>query len=575
MFLPISHEDLKKILLEAKLVKEENWESAERNARRRRRGVEEVLIERGFINESYLFELIGNFIKVPYVNLKGIKLEEKHFGLLPQDLAKETRCLIFGERDGKLLLASVNPLDTKAIDKVRRAAGQDLIVHFTSERGYRYASRLYNSDVKDELLAIIQSHIKKIDGQTTVGLDLPIVKIVELVLEYAILEQASDVHIEPLSDAVVVRFRVDGELEDKLELPVAVKDALVARIKIMGNLKIDEHRVPQDGRLGFIIDQEEESARVSIIPTLYGEKVVLRLLSEESQSLSLQNIGLNEKNLKIVLGQIKKPFGMILVVGPTGSGKTTTLYAILNILNTEDVNISTIEDPIEYGIRRVNQTQVNHAAGYTFASGLRSLLRQDPDTIMIGEIRDGETAQIAVRAALTGHLVLSTLHTNNAAGAPPRLLDMGVEPFLVASTLNIVIAQRLVRRICLECIVSYKLSSAEIRALSKSYDLLKILGRMQALGAVEKGVKGFSDLNFYRGHGCVRCHGTGYVGRIGVMEVLVNSHAIQQATIKHMSSDEIETIATREAMINMFDDAMQKALLGVTTIEEVLRITRE
>jgi len=289
----------------------------------------------------------------------------------------------------------------------------------------------------------------------------------------------------------------------------------------------------------------------------------------------LQEIGLTKKNHELVSKNIEKPFGMILVVGPTGSGKTTTLYAVLNILNTEGVNISTIEDPIEYGIRRVNQTQVNMTAGYTFASGLRSLLRQDPDTIMIGEIRDGETAQIAVRAALTGHLVLSTLHTNNAAGAPARLLDMGVESFLVASTLNIVIAQRLVRRICIECITSYKLSAAEIKALAREYDLSDILTQMKKLNVVDKSITKFSELNFYKGKGCQRCHHSGYTGRTGVMEVLVNSHAIQQATIKHLSSEDIETIAIQEGMVSIFDDAMQKALLGATTLQEVLRITRE
>ncbi|OGY88904.1 MAG: hypothetical protein A3B30_01005 [Candidatus Komeilibacteria bacterium RIFCSPLOWO2_01_FULL_52_15] len=578
MKLPIAYEDLKALLFERKLIAAPDWNSAEKNASRRRRGIEEVLIERGFFTETFLFELIAQALKTPYVNLRAVKIDDAVFRLLPEQTAQETHCIAFGVSSVKkdtLKMATLNPRDEQALAAVQAALKRQCEWYLMNERSYRYALKLYTTDIKEGLLRIVNEYIQNAQSGVQGGYDVPVVKIFDTILEYAMLEQSSDIHIEPLADAVLIRFRIDGDLQDKIELPINFKDALIARIKILSNLKIDEHRVPQDGRLAFMMDEAEESARVSVIPTLYGEKVVLRLLSDDVQNLSLQDIGLTKRNLDLAMKSIRKPFGMILVVGPTGSGKTTTLYAVLNILNTEDVNISTIEDPIEYGIRRVNQTQVNTVAGYTFASGLRSLLRQDPDIIMIGEIRDGETAQIAVRAALTGHLVLSTLHTNNAAGAIPRLLDMEVEPFLVASTVNVVIAQRLVRRICIECITTYHLASTVIKALAKEYDLRAILERMQELGVIDKSVAHFTDLPFYKGKGCARCHHTGYLGRIGVMEVLVNTHAIQQATIKHMSSEDFEAIALQENMVPIFDDALQKALLGVTTLEEVLRISRE
>ena len=378
-----------------------------------------------------------------------------------------------------------------------------------------------------------------------------------------------------MPDAVVVRFRIDGDLHDKVELPAEVHDAIVARIKILSNLKIDEHRIPQDGRFSFSLEGQEESVRVSVIPAFYGEKMVLRLMTDDAQNFSLENMGFSDKNIAIMNREVKKPFGMILVVGPTGSGKTTTLYSILNALNTEESNICTIEDPIEYGVHRINQTQVNPQAGYDFANGLRALLRQDPDIIMIGEIRDNKTAQISVRAGLTGHLVLSTLHTNNAAGAPPRLLDMGVEPFLLASTLNVVIAQRLVRRICLKCIESYHLTPEEIESLSKEFDLAQMLQRFKDLKWVEDNLNSFNELTFYRGKGCKHCHQSGYSGRVSALEILENSPAIQKLIIKNISSNELQLTAIENGMITIFEDGLQKALLGTTSIAEVLSIKHE
>jgi len=572
--IPISQDELKEILFKSNLVKQEMWDDAIENAHRRRRGVEEVLIERGFFDIRYLYELIGDYLKIPYVNLRKRKLEPEILAELDERVVHKAKAIPFLVDKGVLKVAFVDPKDKEDIALVKKSSKKKIEVNMTSYKNFLYAARLYQRDIKEELNKILADKIVKVDGRPS-EVDIPVTKIVDIILEAAMFEQASDIHIEALPDAVVVRFRVDGDLQDKVELPSSVHDAIVARIKILANLRIDEHRVPQDGRFSFKIEDEEESVRVSVIPAFYGEKVVMRLMTDEAQHLTLEELGFSEHNIQIMNRQMKKPFGMILVVGPTGSGKTTTLYSVLSMLNTEEVNICTIEDPIEYGINRINQTQVNLKAGYTFATGLRALLRQDPDIIMIGEIRDNETAQIAVRAGLTGHLVLSTLHTNNASGAPPRLLDMEVEPFLVASTLNVVIAQRLVRKICLNCIESFHLSKDQLNSLGREFDLDNMLNRFKELKIIEDKYKSFSELTFYRGKGCDRCGGSGYSKRMAVMEVLENTEGIRDLIVKNSPSNELHKQAMADGMITIFEDGMQKVLLGITTIEEVLRIKRE
>lgn len=572
--LPISQDELKKILFDNKIIKEEDWKEAEENAHRRRRGVEEVLMERGFLNSRYLYELISDKMKVPFVNLRKRKLDHEVLNVIDEKTARKAKAIPFALEKGKLKVAFVNPQDKVKLDLVKKVCKKKIDIYLTSYKNFLFASRLYQKDIQEELNQILNDKVLKVDGKPT-EVEIPIIKIIDAILESALFEQASDVHIEALPDAVVIRFRVDGDLHDVVELPSSIHDALVARIKILSNLRIDEHRVPQDGRFSFKIEDEEESVRVSILPAFYGEKIVMRMMTDDAQNLSLEDLGFLEHNQEIMHRQIDKPFGMILVVGPTGSGKTTTLYSVLNILNTEEVNISTIEDPIEYGVHRVNQTQVNPKAGYDFANGLRALLRQDPDIIMIGEIRDNDTAQISVRAGLTGHLVLSTLHTNNATGAPPRLLDMGVESFLVASTLNLVIAQRLVRRICINCIESFKLNKDQLKNLSHEFDMEDMFKRFQELKLIEHNIHSFADLTFYKGKGCSRCNGSGYNKRIALLELLENDKKIQDCIIKNATSAEIEAAAKEQGMITIFEDGMQKALLGMTTIEEVLRIKRE
>jgi type IV pilus assembly protein PilB len=408
--------------------------------------------------------------------------------------------------------------------------------------------------------------------------DLPVIRIVDTLLKHAILQEASDIHIEPDEKEVRVRYRIDGLLHDAMTLPRAVIDGIVARIKILSNLKLDEHRLPQDGRFKIEQDGRRIAFRVSILPVYSGEKVVMRLLDESSKGLTLEGMGLWGQPLEQVHQAIKRPNGMILVTGPTGSGKTTTLYTIMDILNQPQVNISTVEDPIEYKMFRINQTQVNPQIGLTFSQGLRALLRQDPDIIMVGEIRDEETMDIAIHAAMTGHLVLSTLHTNSAAGTIPRLLDMGAEPFLVASTVNLVMAQRLVRRLCPNCRQAYNLDDELINSLKQQIDLERVFEvalKNNLLGKEISKDMDWSKISFYRPGGCSRCRKEGYKGRIGIFEVIEMTEAISEMVAKRATSDEIERQAQKEEMIRMIEDGMIKAIQGVTSIEEILRVTKD
>ena len=379
----------------------------------------------------------------------------------------------------------------------------------------------------------------------------------DTILEYASGEGSSDIHFEAMETTFLIRFRIDGVLRDILSLPKTIHAGIVARIKILSQLKIDEHRIPQDGRFKFKVQENYIALRVSILPSFYGENIVLRILPESARPLSLEELGLTGHNLELVRHNIRKPHGMILVTGPTGSGKTTTLYSVLNILNTTEVKICTVEDPVEYGIGRVNQTQINLQAGLTFAAGLRSLLRHDPDIIMVGEIRDKETAEMAIHSSLTGHLVLSTLHTNDAAGTIPRFLDMGAEGFLVASTLNLVIAQRLVRKICTSCIETYVPSAETITYLKR------FLG------------EGELSHQFYRGKGCPECNRKGYKGRIGIYEILEINDSIRALILKRVAAEEIADAGVKNGMTRLLRDGIDKASGGLTTIEEVLRVVRE
>jgi len=402
--------------------------------------------------------------------------------------------------------------------------------------------------------------------------ELPVIRIVDTLMKHAILQRASDIHIEPMEKEVLVRYRIDGILHDAMTLPKSAASGIVARVKVLSNLKLDEHRLPQDGRFKVDTEEYKYSIRVSILPVFDGEKIVMRLLPETAKGYTLEGLGLRGASLEGVQDNLRKPVGMILITGPTGCGKTTTLYAMMEILNTPGVNISTVEDPIEYRMPRINQTQVNPKIGLTFASGLRALVRQDPDIIMVGEIRDNETCGLAINAALTGHLVLSTLHTTNAAGAIPRLIDMKAEPFLISSTLNVILAQRLVRRLCKEK-EKYTFKESELDNIAKYCDLNRVLEVLRE-EKLAKPRESLTKIPFYRPKPTKECP-EGYSGRIGIYEVLAVTETIKELIVKEATSDQIQDQAQKEGMRTMVEDGFVKAAQGITSIEEVLRVIIE
>ncbi|KKQ52252.1 hypothetical protein A2865_02270 [Candidatus Woesebacteria bacterium RIFCSPHIGHO2_01_FULL_39_17] len=565
MQLPI--ETLKKIIVGSGFVSEADFDDAAKSASELNKDVVDTLIFRGAINEDTVGKLIAEHYDIPFANIRRLNIPPEVLSLIPEKMARVYRIIPFGQEGKVLKLAMENPEDFEALEFAKRNTGLEIEQYFATRDDLVRSLGQYKKGIKEDFEKIISENIKKV-GTTEVGAEeeedlaklaekVPIIKILDTIFSFAISEKASDIHVERQEEEVVIRFRIDGVLRDIVKFPRGVEAALVARIKILSNLKIDEHRVPQDGRYKFIIDEDVVSLRISIIPGFYGENVVMRLLQETNRPLSLEELGLVGHNLEIIRANITRPHGMILVTGPTGSGKTTTLYSILNILNTIEVKICTIEDPIEYAIGRVTQIQVNPKTGVEFATGLRSLMRHDPDIIMVGEIRDNETAEIAIHSALTGHLVLSTLHTNTAAGAIPRFLDMGSEDFLLASTLNVVIAQRLVRKICSSCIVKYTPDEMIRKKLSKD------------LGFSLEGQK------FYKGQGCGQCNHKGYVGRIGIYEALEVTEKVKNLVTQRATSDEIQKQAASDGMTTMLQDGLDKVSSGLTTIEEVIRVVRE
>lgn len=572
-------EELIKILTENNLVTAEKIRAASLQAKQDKVSLAAELVKQGMISEEVLAEHYAEASKIPYINLEKKKIPKEILLLIPEPIARNYQVVAFEKDKEKLKLAMVDPTDLQTIEFMEKKTGMKIEVFLTTPTSISEVLKQYRKSLKTEFSEIIDKQgirePEDAEDLRKMAKELPVVKIVDTLLEYAIYENASDIHVEPLEGEIVVRYRVDGVLRDVMSLPKKILSGVVARIKVLSDLKIDEHRLPQDGRFKIENEEYKISFRVSVIPVFDGEKIVMRLLFESAKPLTMEELGLRRNALKIVKLNINRPHGMILSTGPTGSGKTTTLYSILNILNTPEVNICTIEDPIEYHMPRINQSQVAPKIGYTFANGLRSLLRQDPDIIMVGEIRDSETAEMAIHSSLTGHLVLSTLHTNNAAGAIPRLIDMKIEPFLLASTVNVIIAQRLVRKICSNCIESYHLDRAAWQNLESEVNLKKILEIMVREGAIVSSRITPDSLLFYRGRGCAQCNNTGYKGRLGIFEVLEVSEAIQGLTIKRAPTEEIEKQAVSEGMTRMIEDGFYKAKMGVTTVEEVLRVTKE
>jgi len=540
------------------------------NALNSDRPLTEILLKKNIVTPDEIFSARAKVYNVPMVTLSGRGISPEILTLIPESVARKYKLIPFDldKQNNKLHVAMLDPLDLPLLEFLEQKSGKTIVAYLAREEDINnkieeeYSQNLA-VEVSEALKDTGESAIKTIQAEDIGQLikEAPIAKIVATILEYAVRSRASDVHIEPQESRTRVRYRIDGILHEKLALPRTVHDAVVSRIKILSAMKIDEKRLPQDGRFNFKLGGDEVDLRVSTLPTVHGEKAVLRLLKKTGGIPSLAELGMSGPSLKNLEAAILKPHGIILVTGPTGSGKTTTLYSILSRVNTTRVNIITLEDPVEYEIAGLNQVQINPLAGLTFASGLRSFLRQDPNIILVGEIRDNETTNLAVQAALTGHLVLSTLHTNNASTAIPRLLDLGAEPFLIVSVLNSVEAQRIVRRICNSCKTSYSPDS------NIALDIKNSLGKLYPVGN--------NELVLYKGKGCRDCNNTGYLGRIGIFEAILITPAIARLILERATASAIESQAVEEGMITLKQDGYLKVISGITTVEEVIRVAQE
>lgn len=580
----VEENQLKAFLVDAGLITEKKFEEVLKKAKKTGKKIEDVLISEGLIGKEQLMKLEAYILGIPFIDLTKEKIDPEVLRIIPEPIARAHNIIAYRKKGNDLEVAMLDPEDLRMIEFIKKTLNLRILVRLTNEESIKNALKQYSKTLEAEFGELIKKEageIKTIKEEEIVeekielkkvAEELPIIKMVDTLLKHAILERASDIHIEPLEKEVLVRYRIDGILRETMLLPKQVAPGIVARIKVLSNLKLDEHRLPQDGRFKIETPDYKYSVRVSILPVFDGEKIVMRLLPESAKAFTLEELGLRSLNLERVHDALKKPIGMILVTGPTGSGKTTTLYSMLEILNTPAVNISTIEDPIEYRMPRINQTQVNPKIGLTFASGLRALVRQDPDIIMVGEIRDEETASLAINAALTGHKVLSTLHTNTAAGAIPRLIDMKAEPFLLSSTLNLIMAQRLVRRLT-ETKEKYFLDENQIKTISKYCDLERVLKILKDEKIVPQKAA-LKDIPFYKPKPTKESP-DGYRGRIGIFEVLPVTETIKNLIVKRATSDEIQEQAKREGMVLMVEDGLIKAAQGITSIEEVLRVIIE
>lgn len=565
--------------------------------------LQDLVIKNNLLSEKDLTKLYAEEIEVPFVELNAREIKLEVLKQLPERIARQYNAVVFDvDPKGMKLVAMEDPDDIQALNFLQKQLGTNIKVHITTSSLLQAALDQYRGNISSELTKVIASEdvaaeeAEEVD-EDDVAENSPVAQTVNILIEYGIKAGASDIHIEPRENFVVVRYRIDGLLREANKLPRKMLGSLVSRIKILSNLKIDEHRAPQDGRFKVEVSGNVYALRVSTLPILDGEKVVMRILNESSKPADFTELGFWGDALKDLQQAIVQPHGMVLVTGPTGSGKSTTLFSVLSSLNTPNVNISTVEDPVEYHIVGANQVQVNPIANMTFTNGLRALLRQDPNIIMVGEIRDGETADLAVQAALTGHLVFSTLHTNNAATCLPRLLDMGVEPFLIASTVRVIVAQRLVRRLCVDCREAFTPDAVALKQLFKTFHIdenggvkavhaLETVALEDGIGKSAGGKAADTDQlsttaaavnRLWKAHdeGCDSCNHTGYKGRIGIYEVLNNSTAIQKMIVGNATSEAIETAAIAEHMLTMQLDGLIKALRGQTTIEEVLRVTAQ
>ncbi len=581
----IQDDQLKRFVLDAGLVKKTDMAEMEKVAKDEHRSLGEALIAHGHMTEDDMRRVESYVLGTPFVSLKDLKIEFEVLTLIPEPVARNHNIIAYKKSDKELEVAMLDTADLPAIDFIKKKVGLKILPRLTDTESMRSALRQYQKTLKDEFGELIMkdaSALKVVADENGEELsekdlkkmaeDLPVVRIVDTLLRHAIIQGASDIHIEPMEEEVVVRYRIDGILNDAMKLPKHAAGTLVARIKVLSNLKLDQKRLPQDGRFKMEMDGQKVAFRVSILPVFFGEKIVMRLLRESRSGFSLEGIGFHGTTLERIHKATRATTGIILVTGPTGSGKSTTLYTVLDLLNSPEVNICTIEDPIEYQMPRVNQSQVKPEIGFTFAAGLRSLMRQDPDIIMVGEIRDEETASLAINAALTGHLVLATVHTNSAAGTVARLIDMGLESFLIVSTLRVVVGQRLVRRLS-DDKQPYILTKAEREELEHMLDLDLVLKTLKEEKVVKETAT-WNDIPFYhpKENGLTE---DGYKGRMGIHEVLEFSSTIKDMVMAGKTGDEIEVQARKEGMLTMMEDGIYKAAKGLTTIEEVLRVISE
>jgi type IV pilus assembly protein PilB len=580
----VSEGELKEFIIDSGLVAKKEIDEASVEAETRKQSLGDILVSRGSLTENALRRIQAYVLGIPFINLKEHRIKIEVLSLIPEPIARTHNIIAFKQEEGNLEVAMLDVEDLASIEAVSKKTGLKIQPRLTDTESIKSALLQYQKSLKDEFGDIISTEARKIqigeeggkdlsgDELKKMAEDLPIVRIVDTLLRHAIVQDASDIHIEPMEDQVLVRYRIDGILHDAMTLPKAAAAGIIARIKVLSNLKLDEKRLPQDGRFKMETEADRVSFRVSILPTFFGEKTVMRLLRETGEGFTLEALGLHGENMERIHHALSQTTGLILVSGPTGSGKTTTLYTMLDILNQPDVNISTVEDPIEYQMKRVNQTQVNPQIGFTFANGLRSLVRQDPDIIMVGEIRDNETASLAINAALTGHLVLSTIHTNSAAGAIPRLIDMGVEPFLLVSTIRVIIGQRLVRKLT-DGKEAYPLNAETRKKIASDVEFNAAFATLQEEKLVKEGST-LDNLQFYRPMPTAESE-DGYKSRIGIHEILAMSPAIRDIILHSSTSDAIEEQAKKEGMLTMFEDGLYKAARGITSIEEVLRTISE
>lgn len=587
-----NQESVKQELVKGGLVTDDKLHESEAKAREEKKPIFQYLIDSKTVPDEDLKRLMAKVLNVPYVNLMTAQIPNDTLKLLSKEIAERYMAVPLGEMKGRLVVAMLDADNVQAADFLSNKIGRPISVYMASEQGIKHVILQYGNTLGDELLNEANALNSEDDGEEkdggendkddskkeikTIVEDSPISKTLSAILEYAVKNKASDIHMEPIKAELKIRARVDGVLREIMRLPKSTEPAMVSRIKILSNLKIDEHRIPQDGQFTVKVGSNEVDLRISISPIVWGEQVVIRILDKSGTSLKLEDMGYIGHALKTIRKGIQKPNGMVLTSGPTGSGKSTSMYALLQEILDDSINIVTLEDPVEYKIEGVNQIQVNSDVGLTFSNGLRSILRQDPDVVMVGEIRDAETATLAVQAALTGHLVFSTLHTNSAAGVLPRLLDMGIEPFLIASTVNTVIGQRLVRRNS-DNKQSYQSTPAETAAIRETlaHILPKDKGEMEqvakTLGYQSLPLANQKAYTLFKGKDTKRTPG-GYKGRLGLYEVMDVSEVIEELILKRATSSEIQRTAQKQGTVTMREDGYLKALSGLTTIEEVNRV---